>query len=151
MLDIKRLIDAGAKNILIMGLPDLSYFPGFTADFSPHKGIIFAQLLKSINNGFMSSILTWPTDVDDLNLKFFDTMTLFNTIFSDPQRYSLTNITSPCLENWQNFGRRGATGEGIPKICQEPDKFFFWDGWHPTTYLHSIIAREVMNFLNWSK
>ena len=149
MLNVKRLLDAGAEDILIMGIPNLSIFPGFSETLSSEQSTTLVQLLISINNEFLTNLLAWPMDVNKVNLNFFPTLDLFDAIFDDPQRYCLSNVTSPCLENWQNFGQRGAVGEGIPKICQEPTKYFFWDAWHPTARTHSIIADEVMKFLNW--
>jgi len=153
MEDVRRLVTAGAKEILISGIPDLSSFPGFVAAATPAQGAALARLIKYLNEEIYRSVLSFKIkrEVRGVDLRFFDIFGLFDKIASNPHGYGLENMTSPCLGNWPLFGQRGANGIGSPQICADPDKFFFWDGWHPTTKVHGLIAEAVMKFLDWPR
>jgi phospholipase/lecithinase/hemolysin len=61
----------------------------------------------------------------------FDTFGLFNRILAEPAAYGLTNVSNRCVVNLVQ----------VP-ACN-PDQWFFWDGTHPTSKGHSLIAREM--------
>jgi phospholipase/lecithinase/hemolysin len=48
---------------------------------------------------------------------------LFNNVVASPSKYSLVDVT--------------ASSQGIDV---DPDTYLFWDGLHPTTHGHSILA-----------
>jgi phospholipase/lecithinase/hemolysin len=53
-------------------------------------------------------------------------------IVADPTAFGLTNATTACIT------------PGVPPFaCTNPDEYLFWDGIHPTTAAHAIIAQEA--------
>src|SRR5271165_708249 len=50
-------------------------------------------------------------------------------VVDNPSAYGLTNGTDPCFD--------GVT------LCANPGRYLFWDGFHPTTRGHEIIATAI--------
>lgn len=148
---VKKLATAGATDVLVMGVPDFSLTPGFKQLYSPAQGTQLSNLTQHINNGIIANILASQikNETTGVNIKFFDTAHRLQEIYSNPLNYYLENVTSPCLENWQNFGTNVASGQGPEMTCQDPMKFYFWDAFHPTARVHDILAYEVMKVLKW--
>jgi outer membrane lipase/esterase len=55
----------------------------------------------------------------------------------NPGQFGLTNATEPCL----------AFGVVVNVICKKPQHHLFWDGLHPTTAGHGILAKQVKGAL----
>jgi phospholipase/lecithinase/hemolysin len=105
----------GATHILVPGVPDL----GLTPDF---MGSAAATLYSEQFNADLQATLP-------AGATYFDTFDLLHQIVADPSAYGLTNVTNPCLV--------GAT------ICPDPNQYLFWDGFHPTTTVDSILAQDM--------
>jgi phospholipase/lecithinase/hemolysin len=33
----------------------------------------------------------------------------------------------------------------VPKTCEDPDKYFFWDSFHPTQKVNSFFAKKTLD------
>jgi phospholipase/lecithinase/hemolysin len=51
---------------------------------------------------------------------------------NNPPAFGLREIASPCL-----------TPNVPPFTCDSPDEYLFWDGIHPSSATHAIIADEA--------
>jgi outer membrane lipase/esterase len=70
----------------------------------------------------------------------FDAFGLLADVQANPRRFGLINATTACIEpNVPQFGFPSSP----PFRCAQQDRFFFWDGIHPTRAGHAIIAIEV--------
>ena len=65
-----------------------------------------------------------------------DAFRLLNDIVATPAAFGLTEIASPCL-----------TPSVPPFTCGTPDEYLFWDGIHPSSATHAIIADEAASVL----
>jgi len=129
---IGALHAAGAKNFLVLNLPDLgatpmgSTIPGISADTDAHNAELDLVLA-----GLAASLV-------DLNLFFFDVHSLVADILADPLAFGFPAGGAPgpaldCL-----FG--GFCPDLSADFAGAGDGFFFWDIIHPTTAAHSLIA-----------
>jgi outer membrane lipase/esterase len=66
----------------------------------------------------------------------FDANALVTAIVAAPQLYGLTNVIEACV-----------MPNEPPFTCQNPDEYMFWDGVHPTTAGHALIAQAVAQLL----
>lgn len=122
------LAEEGAKNILVPNLPDLSLTPfvqsmgqsGIEAayDFSVEFNQVLASQLSNLSASF-----------PDTNIFRFDTFSLFNGIFQDPEAYGFTNTVDACV--------------ALPDVCADSTGYLFWDDFHPTTQVHSIFGSAM--------
>ena len=124
--DIQTLAAAGAQQFLWLNLPLL----GDTPD-----GIASGQsaLLNAASLAFDAE---WAADIAKLHASHVDVIgvdieQLFLAIQANPGAFGFTDITDPA---WCGTG-------GLSSCAtNDPNKFLFWDGEHPTTAADSLIA-----------
>jgi outer membrane lipase/esterase len=119
---------AGAKNILVMNLPNLAATP-MVAAFGA-QGQQLAGLLTDTFNG------TLKAGMSGKNVIQFDVYTLFNDIIANPMKYGFSNNNSPVC------------GTVDSAACSLPSNgFLFADSLHPSTYAHSLLGEWVAGAL----
>jgi phospholipase/lecithinase/hemolysin len=123
---IQILAAAGAENFLVLNLPD----PGDTPEFSGTPEAAALSALTSAFNAALAAQLDLIADALDINLVQFFIDQLFEEMLSDPAAFGFANAAQPCIENLSNG------------LCN-PDEWVFWDGAHPTTRAHQIIADRI--------
>ena len=129
---IKQLADQGATHFLVVNAPDLGIVPVINL-----MGVAGpASFLSVLYNGFLEQGIQ-SLEANPLYAGVtFDRLDLFgivHQIVADPAAFKLENTTAPCL-----MFLPPATD-----ICDEPNKFAFWDGIHPTKIIHGIIAEQA--------
>jgi thermolabile hemolysin len=128
---INSLADFGAKNILVVNLPDLGQIPG--SNGTPLETPLDA-LSTAHNFGLANTINQLQTDFgSDVNLISFDVNALFKQVVDNPEDFGFTNVTDSCLV-------------GITE-CNNPNEYLFWDELHPTTVGHQFIADSAYESL----
>jgi len=119
---------AGAKNVLVMNLPDLGRVPEI-AQFGP-VAAGFATALSVAFNTTLDGVLD---TVSGVNIIRFDTFGFMTGIALNPSPVGLTNVTTPCYSGFVNPNPSGVE-------CSNPDQYLFWDVEHPTRRLHALLA-----------
>ena len=64
-------------------------------------------------------------------MKIFDTFGAFDDFVSDPTKYGLSNVADAC-------------GNPNAPCSNDIDHALFWDGIHPTTYGHQLLAERFL-------
>lgn len=130
---IGSLAAANAKSLLIPNVPNMGLVPLITGGGPP---VADATALSAVfNTGLAAAIDDIATLFPDTNLFEFDTFGLLTDAFLDPSAFGFTNVTDAC---YSEFVVPGGTS------CANPDEFLSWDGFHPTTATHRIIAEQVV-------
>ena len=119
----------GAEHFLLMNMPDVSRAPAVAALGPLTQGAVLS-LVTGYNTGLETLVAGFEasTGIDVTTLDMFG---LLAEALDDPGAFGFTNVTAPCI--FEN----GATG------CSNPDEYFFWDGLHPTSAVHRLIADAV--------
>jgi outer membrane lipase/esterase len=130
ILNIQRLVDAGATQFLIPNLPPLGSVPrlnGSPATAAP------ATAASALYNDVLSggvALLRFLDLQKHPQFSELDVFSLFNQIVAAPAKYSLANVTM--------------SSQGMPV---DPDTWLFWDDLHPTTRGHNILAVTAAGIL----
>jgi cholinesterase len=112
---VSTLETAGAKHILVPGIPDMGLTPDFLGD-------PLATLYSESFNTLLQATLPFGAT-------YVDTFNLLHQIDADPAAYGFTNVTQPCL------------AADLSSQCTDPNEYLFWDGFHPTTAADAILAK----------
>src|SRR6185295_3752275 len=87
-------------------------------------------------NGGLDGALVPVGGLPGIRIARLDAYRLLNNLVAGGASFGLTNVSSPCL-----------TPYVAPFTCSTPDEFLFWDGIHPTSAVHAIIAQEAASIL----
>lgn len=116
-----RIVDslqaAGAQHIVVWDVPNLGITPAVSAEGS------FASLLGNLVSKSMSNVLATRLN-GEAGVTLFDLYGLSTSWATDPAAYGFDNVTDAC---------GGIVG------C-DPSTYAFWDGIHPTSAGHALIA-----------
>ncbi|MGE4546937.1 MAG: autotransporter domain-containing protein, partial [Desulfurella sp.] len=123
----------GAKQIVVLTLPPIQDTP------SAIQGGAQAQALAAgytqLYNIYLQQALSSIHNQTGLNIITLNGQTLFSELVSNPGAYGIVNTTDEAMLNTND-----------PNYTH----YLFWDGVHPTAYVHSIIAQyassAVKNF-----
>lgn len=128
---VNSLADYGAKNIMVLNLPDLGKLPGTSGDIQVSNGL---SALSEAHNSGEAANLNFLSQQSDVNIIPVDVNSLFKQAIANPQQFNFTNVTNSCLTN---------TG-----VCATPDKYLFWDDIHPTTAAHKFVGELAFSTLD---
>jgi thermolabile hemolysin len=142
---LQAMINAGARNILVMNLPDISKAPVFTIQTN---GATVAAEVLDLNNQLATMVNTLQAqNGSSVTIRLFDTFTLFNSVIANPAAYGVTNTTASCLNINSTSALNYAETQSPRSICTNPDTFLFWDTLHPTTHTHKLLGAAVTSFI----
>lgn len=129
---LQSLYAAGARRFLIANVPDVGSTPlvrGYSATAAANATILsggFNVALDSVLNSFTianPSAVIYKAD-------FYGTL---SKVKNNPTIYGINNITDAC----QISGN----------ICENPDGYLYWDNFHPTKQIGTIISDYVLGFI----
>jgi phospholipase/lecithinase/hemolysin len=162
--EISRLIFSGAKNFLILDLPDLSHVPFALKEDDAVKQRL-ADMAKMSHIKLTAVVEKYKKQYPDMRFVFIESYAALNDALSNPQKYNekyhihLTNMTQPCWiggntlrKNSNKFVRSEslAAANEVAQLhddgvmpCSNPDEYAFWDSVHPTKVMHQLLAGIV--------
>lgn len=141
--EITALAQVGAKNILVVNLPDLGQTPRAnnldpTSPVPSGTSLALTKISSDHDTDLALAINNLkPILPSDINLISFDISALFDKIISNHLSFGLTNTSNGCIFT--------PACVGSP---EQQNQYFFWDGIHPTTAVHQIIGKSAFNLVN---
>jgi thermolabile hemolysin len=128
---VKYLVQAGAKNILVVNLPDLGELPG-TRNSQRAKEL--SSLTQKHNSQLAAALKNLRQQLKtELNIIYYDVNEIFNQAIYNPTKFGFTNVTDTCLNIEQSQY----------VVCKNPEEYLFWDYIHPSTAAHKLLAETV--------
>ena len=133
--NILSLWAAGARLFLVPNAPDLSRTPAVEA-LGP-AAVGGALQLTAAYNAALGQTLAQLDGLPGIRLIRLDDFALLDAVVSNPENFGLEDGSTPCLQ----------FGVVIDAVCEEPREHLFWDGIHPTTAGHGIVAGAALRAL----
>ncbi|MUH00589.1 phospholipase [Scytonema sp. UIC 10036] len=131
---ITSLFNAGARNILVLNVPDLGKTPRGLS-LGSNEANLRTQVSQEFNASLAAALSNLSQTLPGINLITFDSAALFQDAIANPAKYGFTNVTESCI-NPVNL-----------TICANPNNYLFWDNLHPTTTAHAILGELVFTKL----
>lgn len=129
---VTSLYAAGARNIMVVNLPDLGDLPATRVDSQISSNL--DALTEAHNSGLSATLDFLKQQKPDINIIPVDVNSLFDEAIAQPEEFGFTNVTDPCLVG------------GV--VCDKPDEYLFWDEYHPTTSGHKLVGDLAYSALN---
>ena len=132
---IGTLAGLGAKNFLVLNLPDVGKTPlalsaGPVASATASAvAASFNSLLLGGNAGAGIPALSSLAAGLGVNLSVFDVYAFVDGVVANPAAHGLTNVTDACFD--------GTT------VCANPGQYLYWDAVHPTAVSHVTLGNAV--------
>ncbi|KAF6165393.1 hypothetical protein GIB67_018837 [Kingdonia uniflora] len=145
---VKTLLNSGAKNVMVQGLPPTGCFP-LDLSLSPKKDRDELGCARKVNE-----IIVVHNDLLQLKLKeiekeyqgvaimYADYWTAYRTILKEHVKYGFTEPLKACCGEGgrYNFDFHSVCGSGTSVVCPDPSKYVNWDGIHPTEAMFKSLA-----------
>lgn len=131
---ILSLANNGAKKLLVANLPDLGQLP---ATRSSANSAQLSALTQAHNQGLRRALKLLSQQYSHLQIVTLDANALYSEAIANPAAFGFSNVTSACLSGSSR--------------CGKPDQFLFWDGIHPTSAAHRVIAERAFSILEAGK
>ncbi len=128
--NIQALYTAGARRFVVVNGPDLGLAPAVT--MLPGAAVP-ATLLSSLYNEGLADAVDALEGLPGISIATVDLFGALNTIVNNPADYGLTNTMDMCI----------TTGVKGNAKCKHPKEYLFWDGIHPTSAGHAILADVI--------
>lgn len=118
---VDQLQIAGAERIVVWSVPNIGLTPAIT-----NQGLLVSSLGTQIAIA-MNDVLA-DRLADEKGVTIFDDFSLVTTAVMNPTDYGLANVTDAC---------------GAILAC-DPSTYLFWDGLHPTSTGHALLAQQMI-------
>ncbi len=135
---INQLSGVGANHFLVINSPDVGSVPRFTEPAIPGLSSFTTDLTITFNDRLEANLDT----LSGIDLTRFDIFSFINLVVNNPGDFNLINTSDRCYTGDDiNF-----TGGGT--ICADPDQYLYYDGLHPTAFIHDLAAQQMLIALN---
>jgi len=122
---VLRLVQLGARHILVGDLPDLGLIP-----YADGPSALVPPALLTTGSAEFNRRLILSLSNTGFPVRLMDIFDLTQRVAADPAAYGFGNAEDRCLSR-----------RGVP--CAEPDTYLYWDDRHPTTAGHRVLASHV--------
>jgi phospholipase/lecithinase/hemolysin len=130
---IASLAGEGAKDFLVLTVPDLGKIPATIAE-GPAAQAAASALSAEFDQALVGSL---PLSGSGLDISVLDTYSLLDGVIANPGAYGLSNVTSPCVT--------GAIEYVGGTACASPSQYLFWDSEHPTAGGHALVGEAALS------
>ena len=134
---LQSLYNAGARTFLITSAPNFALTP-YVRALGPNAQFAATYLAAAYDGALNSSVLTPLSGLPGIQFIHFDFNSILAQIEAQPAPFGITNAMDPCLA----FGGIGNS------TCSTPKRYLFWDGVHPTTTAHGLVAAGALQALS---
>ncbi len=138
-----RLIDAGAKNLVLMTLQDATRAPQFQYATQEQIDTVCSKIIGM--NAYIREQARYY-EMQGIRILLFDAYTLFDSITTQPEQHGFANAKTPCLDIRRNSADDYLLSHSLSAECakQGSDRFVFWEVTHPTIAIHHYFVEQIL-------
>ncbi len=129
---LQTLINAGAKYFVVGNMPAQGSTPEYLMYATPAQRAAIDALDMQFNNDLATDLNALRASNPGVVIDLLDSHSLLNSVLKNPSAFGYTDTTDELINAGPNA---------------DPNAYLFWDGVHPTTKGHSIIADVVYSQL----
>jgi phospholipase/lecithinase/hemolysin len=143
---VSHLIDDGARNLLVLDVPDLGKIPEITEgldDGSDTASAAYDAQASQLASEYNTALNSQLAGITGVNVHVVNTYALLDDAIANPAAYGLTNVTTPVWDGnffWDGNLTSASTGTLAATTTAAQDQYLFWDTYHPTETGHQAIA-----------
>ncbi|KAH7554475.1 hypothetical protein JRO89_XS12G0222100 [Xanthoceras sorbifolium] len=139
-----RLYDLGARKVVVFDLGPIGCIPSITRK-QKHNGKCVEnvnQIISFFNKKLPGMLRHLKSSLKGSNFVLGHVNGLGYDAVINPSKYGLMDSSNPCCKALFN-GTSGCFP--FSKPCTNPDQHYFWDGFHLTQTMYSIVASRCIN------
>lgn len=145
---VRSLVAAGAKNVLVLNVPDLGKTPEVTSGAviganTPTPGLV--NEATNLSTAYNASLANQLGVIGGATIQVVDLAALINNAIATPGTYGLTNVTTPV---WSGNYTSASSGTLTTTDLATQNQSLFFDHLHPTETGQTGMmqaAQQVMN------
>ena len=132
------LLNAGARNLLVVNVPNVGVIPEFTQDH-----VSAAPAATTLSQGYDTALANGLTGLSmpgGTKLNLFDLYSFNASILANAGAYGFTNTTDRCFTNTPlTPAATAACGVNGANI----DQYYYWDAIHPTGKVDGLVGNAI--------
>ncbi len=133
---VQTLAGLGAKNFIVMTLPDISQTARFVTGSGAPAASLAQGAVYTYGSGIKASLAT-VAGATGARITVVDTTALLSTIMKHATFFGFTDTTHDVVDILTAGGS-----------VANPNSYVFWDGIHPTTAVHQLFAKALTEVIN---
>lgn len=160
----KKLTQAGARYVVVLGLPEIGETPKFVHTMDRQ---VLNNAILMHNERLAKKVEEWKLASPQVDFLFIDVAPILRKALNNPEEHGFNNITDACIDvkfpmfhaltvtpfkgNFvleyaqvlQYRDKNFAPHETNYHICDTPENYLFWDEIHPSTRAHRYLAYDI--------
>ncbi|CAA7399680.1 unnamed protein product [Spirodela intermedia] len=142
---VKNLYGQGARKIGFMGIPPLGCVPADRTFFGGPQRDCSEELNQAsqlFNDALAVELHRLSHELPGSNLIYVDIYTLMIDVIQRPTHYGFEEATKGCCGTG-NLEASVTCNSLMASTCEDPTKYVFWDGYHPTETAYRLLIDEI--------
>lgn len=139
---VKKIIDQGAKNIILFNVPDMFMSPVKYKLSSFFRRFILPFIAKSLlktNEKIEKFVAGYKKE--GVTLELFDICALFTEALNSPESFGFKCSKKYVIPGLGRYDREVIS-------LKEHEEYLFWDYVHPTTQCHKLLSEKIVKLIN---
>jgi phospholipase/lecithinase/hemolysin len=138
---LSGLVAAGARNVMVLDVPDLGVIPYETEQGATISGTAATLSLDYDNE--LAGTLQAMAATGAARFDLLDTYSLLKNLVASPGSYGFTNATTPV---WSGTLTSASSGT-LQASGSAQNQYVFFDAMHPTAQAHDLLAQAALRQL----
>ncbi|KAL7101100.1 hypothetical protein ACP275_08G035600 [Erythranthe tilingii] len=143
---LRRMYYLGARKVIMFEIGPIGCIPSSTRQFKHNGRCVeeFNEFAVMFNDHLAPMLVNLTSNLQGSSFVLGHAHWLGYDAVTHPSKYDLSDSMNACCVTWLN-GTSGCIPELGALACHNPDKHYFWDGYHLTETVYRTIASLCFN------